>query len=319
MAKRKHFLFEEIEEYLRNKVYPSNIAAKDYCSKSNFRRTTRKYSFKDGHLFYKERIVRNHQMEIITDVHSGTGNSEHYKEIASHRGKNSTHEKIAQILFWYNISNDISDLVKKCEQCQKQGDLKSPKADLKPIPILSTMMKQMGVDVCNLSETDGYCHVIVLIDYFSKWSEEKPTKDKSAPTVAQFLYELMCHNGCFDVQINDQGRKFVNQVCEELHKLTGVEQRMTYAYHPQANGLVERQNRTIKNSLVKVLEDNHEMWPHIIERILFAHRVSRHSLTKYSFMRLYKREPVLPIDVKHNLDREKKGEIESGNQEPFYL
>ena len=61
------------------------------------------------------------------------------------------------------------------------------------------------------------------------------------------------------------------------------------------------------------------MWLHIIEGILFAHRVSRHSLTKYSFMMLYNREPVLPIDVKRNLDREKKSEIENGNQEPFDL
>ena len=91
--------------------------------------------------------------------------------------------KNSQRFFWYNISNDISDFVKKCEQCQKQGDLKSPKADLKPIPIPSTVMKQVGVDICNLPETDGYCHVIVLIDYFSKWSEAKPTKNKSAPTV----------------------------------------------------------------------------------------------------------------------------------------
>ena len=85
MAKRKHFLFEEIEEYLRNKVYPSNIAAKDYGSKSNFRRTTRKYSFKDGHLFYKKCIFikdRNCQMEIIRDIHSGIGNSEHSKAMA---------------------------------------------------------------------------------------------------------------------------------------------------------------------------------------------------------------------------------------------
>ena len=124
-----------------------------------------------------------------------------------------------QRFFWYNISNDISDFVKKCEQCQKQGDLKSPKADLKPIPIPSTMMKQVGVDICNLPETDGYCHVIALIDYFWKWSEAKP-----------------------------------------------------------------------KNSLVKVLEDNHEMWPHMIEVILFANRVSRRSSTKYSpFMMLYNR------------------------------
>ena len=124
----------------------------------------------------------------------------------------------------------------------------------------------------------------------------------------------------FDVQINDQGREFVNQVCDELHELTGVEQRVTFAYHPQANGLVERQNRTVIDSLLKVLQDNHEMWPHIIEGILFAHHVSRHSSTKYSpFIMLYKCEPVLAIDVKHNLDREKEGEIEDENQEPLDL
>ena len=91
----------------------------------------------------------------------------------------------------------------------------------------------------------------------------------------------MCRHGCFEIEINDQGREFVNEMCKELHKLTGVEQRVTSAYHPQVNGLVERQNRTIKHSLVNVLEDNPEQWPYIIEGILFAHRVSRHSSTRY--------------------------------------
>ena len=65
--------------------------------------------------------------------------------------------------------------------------------------------------------------------------------------------------------------------------------------------MVERQIGTIKNSLVKVLEDNPEMWSQIIEGILFAHRVSRHSSTKYSpFMLMYNRQSVLSTDVKHN-------------------
>ena len=62
------------------------------------------------------------------------------------------------------------------------------------------------------------------------------------------------------------------------------------------------------------------MWPHIIEGILFTHRASHHSSAKYyPFMMLYNREPVLPIDVKHNLDKEKEGEIEDEKQEPFDL
>ena len=52
-------------------------------------------------------------------------------------------------------------------------------------------MKQVGVDLCNLPDVDGFKHLIVLIDYFSKWSDAKPVKDKSAPTVAAFLCKVM--------------------------------------------------------------------------------------------------------------------------------
>ena len=102
-------------------------------------------------------------------------------------------------------------------------------------------MKQIDIDLSTLPEVDGVKHLIVCIDYFSKWSEAKAVKDKSAPTVAKFLYEIICRHGCMRIQINDQGKEFVNEVSENLHEMTGTEQRITSAYHPQSNGLCERQ------------------------------------------------------------------------------
>ena len=139
-----------------------------------------------------------------------------------------------------------------------------------------------------------FCNLIVFIDYFSKWSEAKPTKDHTAATVGQFLYELICRHGCFRIQINDHGREFVNKLSADLHAKTAVEQRITSSCHPQSNGLCERQNRTIKNNLIKVCEENPLNWPYIVDGILFAHRASRHSSTKFSpFYLLYNREPIL--------------------------
>ena len=104
------------------------------------------------------------------------------------------------------------------------------------------------------------------------------------------------------IQINDQGKEFVNEVSENLHEMTGIEQRITSAYHPQSNGLCERQNRTIKDSLAKVLEEKPKEWPNIIDGILFAHRVSIHYSTKYSpFFLMYNRHPILPIDIEYDL------------------
>ena len=58
------------------------------------------------------------------------------------------------------------------------------------------------------------------------------------------------------IQINDQRREFVNEVSKVLHNMIGTEQCITSVYLPQSNGLCEQQNRTIKNSLMKVLDGN---------------------------------------------------------------
>ena len=53
-------------------------------------------------------------MEIIRDVHQGTGDSEHSTATASHRGKNTTYDMVAQRFFWHNIAADINEYVKSC-------------------------------------------------------------------------------------------------------------------------------------------------------------------------------------------------------------
>ena len=151
---------------------------------------------------------------------------------------------------------DIMKYINICKSCQQQGKIfKKIGPELKGIPVPNEVMKQTGIDLCTLPEVHGLKHLIVCIDYFSKRSEAKAVKDKGAPTVTKFLYEIICRHGCMRIQINDQGKEFVNEVSENLHEMTGTEQRITSAYHPQSNGLCERQNRTIKDSLGKVLEE----------------------------------------------------------------
>ena len=104
--------------------------------------------------------------------------------MASHYGRDSTYSKISAGCFYNSTYNDVADFVKKCMTCQKQGSLTpKTKTDLHSIPAPTAMMNQNGVDICNLPEVDGYYCLVVCIDYFSKWSEVKPLKDKSATTV----------------------------------------------------------------------------------------------------------------------------------------
>ena len=51
-------------------------------------------------------------------------------------------------------------------------------------------MKQIGIGLCTLPEVDGFKHLIACIDYFSKWSQAKAVKDKSAPKLQSFCTKL---------------------------------------------------------------------------------------------------------------------------------
>ena len=66
------------------------------------------------------------------------------------------------------------------------------------------------------------------------------------------------------------------------------------------------------------MDKNVDQWPYILEGVLFAHRVSCHSSTKYSpFYLMYYQEPVLPVDLKYGLDSEAVDLSEPFNQDMF--
>ena len=69
------------------------------------------------------------------------------------------------------------------------------------------------------------------------------------------------------------------QVSHFLFSMTKTEHRISSAYHPQSNGLVERFNQTIHRSLVKVVNENQTDWDIKLEGVLFAFRTSQQKST----------------------------------------
>ena len=191
-------------------------------------------------------IKSEEKRKIIHDIHEGIRDSCKSKAMVSHRGRDSTYQKRAERFFGHNLLGDVSELVKRCKLCQKHRIMQNV-PELQSIPVSLEVMKQIGVNICNLPVVNGHKHLAVCIDYFSKWSEAKPLKDKLVESVPLFVNEIICSYDCMRLQTNDQGREFVNDVFTELHEMTGVDQRVTSDHHPQANGLCKHQNKTIKD------------------------------------------------------------------------
>ena len=71
------------------------------------------------------------------------------------------------------------------------GDTSYSKAMSAHLGRIPTYEKIAARFFCSLPEVDGHCHLFGCNDYFNKWSEAKPVKDKTGLTVVTFLYELM--------------------------------------------------------------------------------------------------------------------------------
>ena len=120
------------------------------------------------------------------------------------------------------------------------------------------------------------------MDYLSRWQEAKPLKEATALTIANFLYyEIICRYGCFKHLYTDRGTEFVNEVVRELMERFRVKHHRSTPYRSQANGLVERFNKTLCDSLVKLSEESAD-WDLLIGPALFAHRITINRSTQLS-------------------------------------
>ena len=72
----------------------------------------------------------------------------------------------------------------------------------------------------------------------------------------------------------DQGKEFRNKVNTELTSAFGIDHRLTTAYHPQANGLDERFNQTLVNSLSKFAQTDRESWDEKLGAVVYAYNSS---------------------------------------------
>lgn len=159
----------------------------------------------------------------------------------------------------------------------------------------------VGIDIIgHIQETtSGSKYIVAIPDHLSKWSEAAAIPDKSAKSVAQFFYYVVCRLGCMDNLISDQGREFVNKVIDMLMDCFETDHRITSAYHPQSNGQREHDNRTLKAALSKLISDQADDWDQYIPGILFAYHTSVHASTKCTpFEVMYGRTAKLPIDLK---------------------
>ncbi|KAH7713765.1 gagpol and env protein precursor [Aphelenchoides avenae] len=121
---------------------------------------------------------------------------------------------------------------------------------------------------------------------------------KSVPTLNPIVctrpYELVGID-VFSISQTNKGGEFLNEIMQEIQKLTGVEQKFTVGHNPRENGVTERMNETLKGLLSK-MSDGLSEWDQRLAYALFFYNSSPHSTTGESpFFMLHGADPNFPV------------------------
>ena len=184
-----------------------------------------------------------------------------------------------------------------CLACLQVKDPRKMKFPLKSVES-SEFNEVVQIDHQKICMTDsGYNQILVIIDHFTKLAEAVPCQTASADeTCDHLITHWISRYGCPMTFQSDNGKAFVGDLTKELMKRSHIAQAHSTTYHPQTNGLVERQNRTLVNMLRVYCSRYMTDWDKYLPQVVGAYNSTQHSTTGISpFMMLTGKERAMPL------------------------
>lgn len=192
----------------------------------------------------------------------------------SHPGVRATRKLVTTRYFWASMKKDVNNWTKSCIQCQRtkvQRHTRSPIGSFEEADRLS----HVHVDIVGPLPTspDGHRYLLTMIDRATKWPEAYPLTEITAERVAETLYSGWISRFGPPITITtDQGRQFESDLFNRLMHRMGIERGRTSAYHPQANGMIERWHRSLKTALTARLSTS--TWTRELPTVLLGLRTA---------------------------------------------
>nr|GEW46452.1 hypothetical protein [Tanacetum cinerariifolium] len=225
--------------------------------------------FKSGYLVPMLRCVGPLQANyVIREIHMGS--------CGMHVGPRAVVRKaVRQRYYWPTMHEDAKKEVEKCDSCQIHALVPRLSKTLITSIMAPWPFYQWGMDILGSlpPAKRGAKFVIVAIDYFTKWIEAKPL-------------------------VKITGNELVNDPFKSLCGRFEIYQMNTAVAHPQANGLVERANRSLMEGIKTRLGKEKSRWVDELPNVLWAHRTSiKQSNGETPFSLTYGSEAAIPAET----------------------
>ncbi|GKB77135.1 reverse transcriptase domain-containing protein, partial [Tanacetum coccineum] len=178
---------------------------------------------------------------ILREIHKGS--------CSMHSGPRSVVAKAIQTrYYWPTMHMDARKIIRECNDCQVHRPIpRNPQQNLTPITS-PWLFYKWGIDIDGpfLEGPDKVKFLTVAIDYFTKWIEAKPVATITGNQVKKFVWNNnVCRFGLPGEIVSNNEKQFRDNPFKDWCKKLCIHQCFAFVKHPQANGLVERANRSL--------------------------------------------------------------------------
>lgn len=189
----------------------------------------------------------------------------------SHPGIKATTTLIKKSFVWPNMASDIKLWCRSCVPCQKTKIHKHNKTLFESFNAPNERFEHVHMDIVGpLPSSEGFTYCVTCIDRFTRWPVAIPISNSTAETVAKaFFLNWISRFGISLKLTTDQGVQFESELFSELNRFLGTHKIRTTTYHPQANGILERWHRTLKNAIKSHATNR---WMEVLPTILLGLR-----------------------------------------------
>ena len=178
-----------------------------------------------------------------------------------HPGVERTRQMVASKVIWPSMREDCSKWARECLQCQQAKVTRHVTPPIGDFVVPNRRFEHLNVDLVTLPISNGFKYLLTAVDRFTRWPIAIPLVDISAQSVAEaFTYGWIAHFGVPATVTTDRGSQFSSATFQQLTKTWGIKVQMTTPYHPEANGLVERLHRRLKEALIALGADHPREW-----------------------------------------------------------
>ena len=233
----------------------------------------------------------------------------HDDPLAGHFGPEKTSDLLQRKYYWAGCGKQAGEYVKTCDICQRtKAPRHKPYGELQSLPISKDPWKEITMDfVTGLppSKRGGvvYDSIFVVVDRCTKMARYIPTTVKlgAAELAEVFFTEIVLKFGMPAGIVSDRGSVFTSAFWSALCYHCKIKRRLSTAFHPQTDGLTERQNQVLEHYLRTFADAEQAQWANHLPLAEFAYNNAKHSTTGQSpFYLMYGYHPEIHYEVEDN-------------------